>query len=213
MAKVDVDVVLRARRTIERQGIFFAGRFAQGVQLITKLCQQGGKVLRVGRGGKFPIDIETVKQTGSRDAGGNVATDKHIDAGSGKGLASRSAAGGGDEGCSIGSRRPSQRHQHFQVGVQCLELLDSRKISVERPRVGSAVHAGQVGRLIIGPCIGKGAGRRRSRCYVAKGVEQVRQFIGHTILLQIRNVVARVVDTPLFEVATENFALIVILCE
>ena len=52
-----------------------------------------------------------------------------------------------------------------------------------------------------------------ARCHIAKGVDEVRQFIGHAILLQIRNIVTSVVDTPLFEVSSDNFALIVVLCE
>ncbi len=55
-----------------------------------------------------------------------------------------------------------------------------------------------------------GAGVRR---HIAEGVEEVRQFIGYTILLQVRNVVAGVIDTPLFEVSSENLALIAVLCE
>src|SRR6202034_2954318 len=94
-----------------------------------------------------------------------------------------------------------------------LELLDSGEISVEWPGVGSTVHAGQVGRLIVGPGIGIGACRRRGGRDVAKGVEEVRQFIGHTVLLQVRNVIASVVDTPLFEVSSQDFFMVMILCK
>src|SRR5271166_4799947 len=97
--------------------------------------------------------------------------------------------------------------------MQCLELLNGRKISIERPRIGSAVHARQIWRLIVGPRIGNGACRRRSRRHVAESVEEVRQLIGDTILLQVRNVVAGIIDTPLFEVSSENFYLIMVLCK
>ena len=118
-----------------------------------------------------------------------------------------------NEGRSVGAGRPSQGHQHFQVGMESLELLDGRKISIERPRIRVTVHAGQVWRLIVGPTIGNRACRRRSGRDIAKSVEQMRQFIGHTILLQVRNVVAGVIDTPLFEVSPENLALFMVLCE
>ena len=97
--------------------------------------------------------------------------------------------------------------------MKSLELLDGRKISIERPRVGSPVHAGQVGRLVVGPGIGEGTCRRWSGGDIAKGVEEVRQFIGHTVLLQVRDVIASVVDTPFFEVSSQNFSLVVVLCE
>src|SRR5580693_3984317 len=97
--------------------------------------------------------------------------------------------------------------------MQRFKLLDRCKISVQRPWVGRTVHAGQVWRLIVGPGIGKGAGRRRARRHVAEGVDEVRQFTGHTILLQVRNVVTSVIDTPLFEVSSDNLALITVLCE
>ena len=97
--------------------------------------------------------------------------------------------------------------------MKSLELLDGRKISVKRPRVGSTVHAGQVWRLIVGPGVSDGACWRRSGRNIAKGVDEVRQFIGHTILLQVRNVIASVIDTPLFEVSSQNFSLVVVLCE
>ena len=79
------------------------------------------------------------------DAWGDISVDKHVDAGSGKRLASCGGASGADEGRGVGRRRASQRHQHFQIRVKSFELLNSREISIERSRVRVAVHAGQVG--------------------------------------------------------------------
>jgi hypothetical protein len=96
--------------------------------------------------------------------------------------------------------------------MEALELLDGRKVSIERPGVGGAIHTGQMWGF-VGPRIGNAACRRRSRGHIAKSIEEVRQFIGDTILLHICNVVACVIDTPLFEVSPENLALIVVFCE
>src|ERR1700688_4582877 len=97
--------------------------------------------------------------------------------------------------------------------MQSLELLNGRKISIERPRVGGAVHAGQVWRLIVGPRVSNRARWGRSRRHVAKGVEKVRQSIGHTILLQVGNIVPGVVDTPLLEIPPEDLAWFWFFCK
>ncbi len=102
---------------------------------------------------------------------------------------------------------PPSRHQHFQVGMKTLELLDRRKISIEGPWIRLAIHAGQVWGLIVGPGIGDNASRGRSGRHVGEGVQQVRELASHTILLQVRNVVAGVVDTPLFEISANEFFL------
>src|SRR5579872_881319 len=97
--------------------------------------------------------------------------------------------------------------------MKSLELLNRRKISIERPCVRAAVYGRQIRRFIIGPRIGDRASWRRSCCNVPEGIKQVSQFIGHTVLLKVRNVIAGVVNTPLFEVSSENFPLIVFLSE
>src|ERR1700722_2540326 len=91
--------------------------------------------------------------------------------------------------------------------MQLLELLNRSKISIERARVGDTAHTGKIGTLVVSPGIGDGAGRRRRSGYVSEGVQQVRQFVGDTVLLQICDVVAGIIDTPLFEVSSENLGV------
>src|ERR1700689_1502097 len=92
--------------------------------------------------------------------------------------------------------------------MKFLELLDCAEIPVEWRGVGPAAHARNCRILIGGGGIGNCACRRRSRSHIAEGVDEVRQYIGDAILLQIRNVVTSVTDTPLFKVASENLALL-----
>src|ERR1035441_10095448 len=87
-----------------------------------------------------------------------------------------------------------------------LELLDRAKISIERRGVRLAAHTRKSRILVSGRRIGNGARWRRSRGHIAEGVDQVRQFIGYAILLQIRNIITGVIDAPFLEVAPENLA-------
>src|ERR1700753_3907008 len=92
--------------------------------------------------------------------------------------------------------------------MKSLELLDRAKISIERCGIRLAVHTRQSRILVSRHGIGNGARRRRSRDHIAEGIDQMSKFIGHTILLQIRNVETAVIDAPLFEVAAENPVMI-----
>src|ERR1700733_863312 len=92
------------------------------------------------------------------------------------------------------------------------QLLDGAKVSVKRRGIRLAAHARKARILVSGHGIGNGARRRRSRGYVAEGVDQMCQFIGHPVLLQIRDVVTGVIDAPFFEVATENLAMLMMAC-
>src|SRR5258708_39491794 len=92
--------------------------------------------------------------------------------------------------------------------MKLFELLDCAKISVKWRSVGLTTHAWNGRILISGGGIGNCACRRRSRSHIPKGINQVRQYVGDAILLQIRNVVTSVTDTPLFKVASENLALL-----
>src|SRR6202035_236546 len=112
--EIDVYIFLRARRRIERQDILLARRFPQSVELCTELFQHSGEVLLVGWTGKLPIDIESVKQAGSRYACSDVALNKHFDARRGeRGAAGRGGCGGHEAG-NIARLSP-QRDQHFQI--------------------------------------------------------------------------------------------------
>jgi hypothetical protein len=91
-------------------------------------------------------------------------------------------------------------------------LLDRAKVPVKRRGVGLAAHTRKARILVSGYGIGNGARRRRSRGYIAEGVDQVCQFIGHAILLQIRDVVTGVIDAPFFKVAPENLVMIMMPC-
>src|ERR1700678_1580313 len=190
-----------------------AGGCGEGFQLITELSQQGGEVQCVRRCGEFPIDIEAVKQNRSGDAGSGVAADEHIDTRGGERLAPGRGAGCSNEGRGVRSRCPTDRHQNLKPGMELLELLNRGKISIERPRVGDTAHAGKIGTLVVSPGIGDGACGCRSGGYVCKGVEQVGEFTGDAILLQICDVVTGVIDTPLFEVSSENLGVILTLSE
>src|ERR1035437_1302590 len=97
------------------------------------------------------------------------------------------------------------------MGMKLLELLNGCKVSIERPRVGSTADAGKIRSLVVGPGIGNGAGRRGGGGDIGEGVDEVRQLVGDAILLQVGDVVAGVVDTPLLEVSAQNLALLAIL--
>jgi len=92
--------------------------------------------------------------------------------------------------------------------MKLLELLDCAKISVKWRGVGLTAHAWNGRILISGRGIGNCACRHRSRSHIPKGINQVRQYVGDAILLQIRNVVTSVTDTPLLEIAPENLTLL-----
>src|ERR1700722_3054243 len=88
LTQIDVDVVLRAGRSVERHYIALVRGLAKYIKLAAEFLQQGSEVLGVGRCGKFPIDIEPIKQPGSCNARSDVSADKHVDAGSRERLAS-----------------------------------------------------------------------------------------------------------------------------
>ena len=207
MTQIDVDVVLRARGSIERHHIGLVRSPAESVELSAKFLQQSGEILGVGRGRKFPINVEAVEQAGRGDPGRDVAVNKHIDTRRRQRRAALRGAGRGYKCRSIRIGCSPDRHQHLQLGVKLLELLNRREISEHRTTVSHAAHAGEIGTLIVSPGIGNRARRRRARGHVRERVKQVRQFVGDSILLQVRNVIAGIVDTPLFEISSENFFL------
>ena len=71
------------------------------VALAAELLEQCGDVLFVGSSGEFPVDVESVEQSGSRNpavpVAAHVALDEPVDRGSGQRRASSRSAGGLDE--------------------------------------------------------------------------------------------------------------------
>jgi hypothetical protein len=145
--QIDVDIVLLPAGESNDRMYFLPVVFDQGVELRAELFQQGGEILLVRRGGKLPVDIEAVEETGSLNAWGDVALDKqsmHEEA-----SAARPA---GLSGCHPAGRVAGlspQRDQHFQMGMKLLELLDRAIVSIERRGERLAIHTGN-GRILVG---------------------------------------------------------------
>src|ERR1700677_428262 len=91
--------------------------------------------------------------------------------------------------------------------MELFELLNRGKVPKERAGVRGPADAGQIGRLIDGPGVGEGAGPSRGRGDIGKGVDEMRQFVRHAVLLEVGDVVSSVVNTPLFEVTSQNLVL------
>src|ERR1700733_5466555 len=91
--------------------------------------------------------------------------------------------------------------------MKLFQLLDRAKISIKGRGIRFAAHTRKFRILVSGYRVSNSARWRRSRRHIAESIDQVCEFIGHNVLLQIRNVVPRVIDSPLFEVASENLVM------
>src|ERR1017187_8649406 len=94
--------------------------------------------------------------------------------------------------------------------MELLELLNRRKVSIERPRIRYPTDTRWIGTLIVGPRIRKRARGCRRRGYVSEGVHQVSELSCDPILLQVCNVVPGIIDTPLFKISPKD---LVVLCK
>src|ERR1700721_1064540 len=109
---------------------------SQVVQLLAKFLDQQRCVYRVGGGGKFPINIDAIKNSRCRNSGREIAVDEQIDAVGDHRLTAFSGTRSGRKAVS-----PSERDQNFQIGMQSLELLQRGEIAVQGPGVGLAADA------------------------------------------------------------------------
>src|SRR5262249_20711837 len=106
--------------------------WAQRVHLMAKLRQHRRKVFRVFRlsgttaadNGIFPVDINTVENSWGLDAGGEVASDKSIDAGADKIAHVFRLRGAGKTAGLVPS---SKGDENFQFGKATLEFLKLMK--------------------------------------------------------------------------------------
>src|SRR5262249_5439864 len=150
--------------------------------------------------GKFPVNVNAVENAACRDSGSDVAIDEQINAGRNE----FQAPCIGRSGCGepVGT---SQGDEHLEYGMQLLQLLDGREVSVERPRVRLA-DGWQIRRLVVRPRISDEASRA---VHPSEGIIQVGQAVGDAVRLQVCNVEIREVDAPLLEVSADNFAAVV----
>ena len=98
--------------------------------------------------------------------------------------------------------------------MKLFELLQSGEIAIQRACIGDTANTGQVRSLVIGPTVCNGTARG---CHAAKSVSKMGQLVSDSILLHVRNVVAGVIDTPFFEIASDHLSVMVVraigLCE
>src|SRR5487761_1373786 len=160
-AQVEVGVILRSRRPIEGEHVLLVSGLRKSVQLTAELRQQSGEVVFIGGGWKLPIDVEAIEQPRRRNAGSDVAFDKHVDAGGGQGATSLGrACRGVITGCLRGTEDKNDRivdpSYWFSKRLRLVEkgrLLRGNSASVS-PRTEFSAR----GRLQ------SAAGRRRLRC-------------------------------------------------
>ena len=88
--------------------------------------------------------------------------------------------------------------------MQLLELLESSEVPVERTRVGAG--DGGERRLVVGKGIGDDTA---GTVHAAEGIEEMRESISHSIILQVGDVEVRKVDAPFLEIATDHFLAII----
>src|SRR4029077_2181110 len=113
------------------------------------------------------------------------------------------STGGGRETVSAG-----KRDQHLQIGMQLLELLESRKVAEQRPGVWRAADARKERRLIISPRIGDGAPGWSG---FAKCVAESSKLVGNAVGLEIGDVEASKIDAPFFEIAADHFGVVAVM--
>src|SRR5215475_6200624 len=94
MLQIDVHVVLRAGRSVERHYVMLARGFAERIELRPELLEQRGEILCVGRRRELPVDIEAIKKSRRGDSGRDVPLDEHVDARRRQSLAPRWCARG-----------------------------------------------------------------------------------------------------------------------
>ena len=85
-------------------------------------------------------------------------------------------------------------------------MLERGEIAVERAGVGSAVDAGKIRGLIVGPGIGDGT---TGRSGVTESVGEMGELVSYTVGLEIGDIVIGSVDGPLLEIAADDFELVV----
>ena len=92
--------------------------------------------------------------------------------------------------------------------MKLFELLERGEVAVQWARIGNAAYTGQVGRLVVGPTVRNTTSSRR---HAAKSVVKVSELVSDSITLQVRNVVACIIDAPLFEIPSHNLCMIMLL--
>src|SRR5579863_752752 len=95
----------------------------------------------------------------------------------------------------------------MQIGMKLLQLLNGGEVTVQRPRVRNTADAGKVDVLIIGVCISNSASGSRSCGHIRECVKQMSKFVRYSILLYVSDVITSVIDTPLFEIPSQDLAL------
>src|SRR4029077_16911583 len=126
----DIGEVLFARGTEHSQQIVLMIGSSQSIELLAELTHEQRDIRLLGTALKFPVDVDAVKDPRSRNTRSQIAIDEQIDARGDEGLAACVGRSGYGE-----SGRTRERDQHFQVGVQLLELLECREVAVERAGV------------------------------------------------------------------------------
>src|SRR5579864_546274 len=172
---------------------------SQRVQLPAELAHQERNVRCIGSSRELPVDVDTIEDASRRDSRGDITVDEQINAGSDEGLPSGLGSGSGRE-----AGRARQRDQDLQVRMQLLELLQGGEVSVERTRVRSC--NGGERRLVVGKGIGDDTA---GTVHAAEGIEEMRESISHSIVLQVGDVEVREVDAPFLEIATDHFLAII----
>jgi hypothetical protein len=95
--------------------------------------------------------------------------------------------------------------------MERLQFQDAGEVTVNGTGKGLSVDSEDQGIL---PCrfgIVDGADRRRARCNVAEGVDQVSQLGGHSALLQRGHRIAGIPHVPFLEITSKDAALIALL--
>src|SRR5260370_12088090 len=92
--------------------------------------------------------------------------------------------------------------------MQFLQLLQSRKVAVQRSGVRRAADARKVRVLIVGPGIGNGA---PSGSGIAKGIAKMGELVGNAVGLEISDVKAGKINAPFFEIAADHVGVVAVL--
>jgi hypothetical protein len=89
--------------------------------------------------------------------------------------------------------------QHFQVGMELLELHERTKVALQRGHGRSCARHLRDDLLVIGISVGERAIHVAAvRDRLGKGINEMREDASYAIILQVRNVRVGVVSAPLF---------------